>query len=67
MSLQILCPVCRTNAVAAPSWAFTDTSVEVPACDSHDGIVSVTLKVSGLIDLEIPTYRVRHSEGLVTF
>ena len=67
MSSQILCPLCRTNAVESPKWSFQSTSVEVPVCADHVGVVSVTMKVSGLIGLEIPTYSVRHSEGLVTF
>jgi hypothetical protein len=53
--------------VTAPSWSFSETSVTVPVCENHGAAVSVNLKVSALLDLEVPAESVRHSEGLVTF
>lgn len=66
MTSQIFCPLCKERTVTAPRWSFSDTSVSVPTCGEHVA-ESVTLKVSGLIDLEVPTHSMRHSEGLVTF
>lgn len=66
---QILCPACRTHTVPAVGWEFSQTSVEVKACEACQtvGIVSVKVKVSGMADLELATYSVRHRDGLVAF
>lgn len=66
MSSQILCPVCRDNTVAAPKWSFSDTSVSVSTCGCS-AVVEVRVKVSGLISLEVPTFGLRHRDGLAVF
>ena len=65
---MLYCPLCRRNTVEAPSFDFASTSVEVPVCtdcSTRTGAVSATLRKSALLDLEPPTYVLRHSEGLV--
>lgn len=65
-----LCPLCRSAAVATPTWSFSDTSVQVETCAdcrSTSGVVSVTMKVSALADLYVSEGALRHREGLVTF
>ena len=64
---QILCPLCRTNPVGAPSWSFADTSVEVPVCGDHGAAVSARVKVSAIADLYVPESAWQHTDGLVTF
>lgn len=66
---HILCPACRTNTVPAVSWKFSQTSVKVTACADcqRAGVKSMTVKVSAMAELEIPTFNVRHRDGLVEF
>lgn len=68
---HILCFNCRTNTVPAPTFTFTDTSVTVGACGdcrTAHGLVSAVVRKSTLLgELDVPTYTVRHSEGLVAF
>lgn len=65
--MTILCPICKTNEAPAPKWSFADTSVEVETCGGHGPILSVTVKTSALLGLEVPASRLRHSEGLAVF
>lgn len=69
MSSQILCPSCRSEAVAVPPFTFAETSVEVTVCGKcqETGLVSVKVRKSGLLDLEVPTYGLRHRDGLAVF
>lgn len=68
---SINCPVCETGAVPSPQWAFSDTSVEVPACFdcfSRTGVLSVRVKVSRVMELSIDSAvseAMRHNTGLV--
>lgn len=69
MSSQILCPTCRSEAVAVPSFTFDQTRVEVRVCSDCQlkGLVSVEIRKSFLIDLAIPETVLRHTSGLVAF
>lgn len=66
MASSILCPVCRTSLVSAPSWSFKDRTVTVPTCGCSAS-VSVTLKVTGIADLDPGVTTYRHRDGLVVF
>lgn len=63
--MLVLCPICQSDTVAAPAWSFSDTSVEVPTCGCSP-VVSVRIKTSALIGLEVPAETLRHKDGLVT-
>lgn len=69
MSNSLSCPACHQQTVPVPSFSFTDTSVDVKVCDDCQmtGLISVRIRKSWLIDLQTPTYSVRHRDGLVTF
>lgn len=49
----IACPACQRAAVQAPSWTFSQTSVEVPACSQcrKAGTLSVEVKTSAVQSL----------------
>lgn len=67
---MMLCPLCRSAAVAAPTWSFSDTSVQVETCAdcrTASGVVTVTIKVSAIANLYVSEGALRHREGLVTF
>lgn len=65
--MQVLCPLCQAHVVEAPSWSFGDNSVDVPVGGEHPGVVSVSLRVSALIDLAVPVNDLVQSDGLVVF
>lgn len=67
----VYCPICTTNEVPFPTFAWGDTSVEVQVCGScrEQGLLSVKVRKSALVNvfLAVPVVSVHHQDGLVSF